>query len=131
MKGTLEYRSNNSGGSWWLSDEDWKAMEEAGWKPRYGKCLLFLDREDFPQNFEEALAREDEVRWLGALATTATIETTREKARSVIEKWEDLTGMSVGDLGCGCCGPPHSFTFQGEDGSTDYYEPRVPTQGEW
>jgi len=29
--GILYYDSNNSGGSWWLKDEDWKALEEAGW----------------------------------------------------------------------------------------------------
>ena len=28
----VEYSSNNSGGSWWLKDEDWKALEAAGWK---------------------------------------------------------------------------------------------------
>ena len=29
----VEYITNNSGGSWWLSDDDdWKALEAAGWK---------------------------------------------------------------------------------------------------
>ena len=27
----IVYSSNNSGGSWWLSDEDWKKLEAAGW----------------------------------------------------------------------------------------------------
>lgn len=31
MSGWLEYASNNSGGSFWLSDEDWKNLAEAGW----------------------------------------------------------------------------------------------------
>ena len=28
----VEYNSNNSGGGWWLDDQDWKALEAAGWK---------------------------------------------------------------------------------------------------
>jgi hypothetical protein len=31
MSGWIEYGSNNSGGSFWLKDEDWKALAEAGW----------------------------------------------------------------------------------------------------
>jgi hypothetical protein len=27
----LEYDSNNSGGRWWLGDQDWKNLEDAGW----------------------------------------------------------------------------------------------------
>lgn len=27
----LFYDSNNSGGSWWLKDEDWVSLEDAGW----------------------------------------------------------------------------------------------------
>lgn len=26
----VTYRSNNSGGDWWLSDADWKALEAYG-----------------------------------------------------------------------------------------------------
>ena len=32
----VEYESNNSGGSWWLKDEDWIAMEKAGWDVGWG-----------------------------------------------------------------------------------------------
>lgn len=28
----VEYSSNNSGGSWWLRDTDWFALEKGGWK---------------------------------------------------------------------------------------------------
>ena len=34
----IEYSSNNSGGSWWLKDEDWKALEAAGWWVGLAKC---------------------------------------------------------------------------------------------
>jgi hypothetical protein len=45
----IEYSSNNSGGSWWLSDDDWKKLEDAGWVVEW----------------------ENE-RWLGALAKRAS-----------------------------------------------------------
>jgi len=28
----VEYSENNSGGSWWLEKEQYKSLEEAGWK---------------------------------------------------------------------------------------------------
>ena len=31
-----EYDSNNSGGSWWLSDQNWIDLEQAGWKVEWG-----------------------------------------------------------------------------------------------
>lgn len=31
----VEYSSNNSGGDWWLSDDDWKNLESAGWKVKW------------------------------------------------------------------------------------------------
>ena len=27
----VEYESNNSGGDWWLSDNDWLTLARAGW----------------------------------------------------------------------------------------------------
>jgi len=27
----VEYSSNNSGGSWWVDDVGWYALEKAGW----------------------------------------------------------------------------------------------------
>lgn len=29
--GVLKYSSNNSGGSWWLTDQNWKDLEASGW----------------------------------------------------------------------------------------------------
>ena len=96
MSLTLEYSSNNSGGSWWLCDDDWKAMESAGWivewKPGGG-------------------------RWLGALATTASIPAAdMDDAKRIVREWEALTNQSAADEGCNCCGKPHYFTLVDEDG---------------
>lgn len=78
------YASNNSGGTWWLTDEDWKALEEAGWKVHW----------------------EDE-RFLGTLAMSAAKENTT--LREAIEEWESITNQSAYAVGCDCCGSPHSF----------------------
>lgn len=106
MKNTLEYRSNNSGGSWWLSDADWQAMERAGWSVGWIK--------DNP----EPMIPAGSDRWLGAIATRATIETTDPD--SVIAEWESVTGQSASAEGCNCCGHPHEFTYYDSDGKARY-----------
>ena len=81
----IEYRSNNSGGDWWLTDDDWKKLEVAGW---------------------EVVWLED--RWLDAIATTAYRSgLTMDDA---IQEWQNVLGMDAYDQGCECCGPPHYFS---------------------
>lgn len=95
----VTYFSNNSGGHWWLSDSDWKALENAGWK------VNWCDR------------------WLGAAATSATKEGTT--MRDAIDEWESVTGQDSSELGCySCCGPPHRF-----DSEHESYSPESPTHG--
>jgi hypothetical protein len=79
------YSSNNSGGNWWLSDEDWIALEKAGWKVKW-----------------------EEYRFLGALAQEAYREGLSYDA-TIIE-FERVTGQDAYEVGCECCGPPHSFS---------------------
>ena len=94
MKYKVEYNSNNSGGSWWLKDEDWYKLEEAGWEVEWRKTGRFL----------------------GALAKRAAkiIETDKEPSdimKNILEEFEKLTNQNVCEEGCNCCGPPHSFTL--------------------
>lgn len=56
----VEYSSNNSGGHWWLSDEDWLALEQAGWVVEW-----YRDREG-------PFKADPDGRWLGGLAGNAT-----------------------------------------------------------
>lgn len=95
----VEYDSNNSGGGWWLKDEDWKALEAAGWDVEWEK-----GRKDI-----RVLKADADGRWLGALATKASknFETPGEAMR----EFEKVTGQTVSDAGCSCCGPPHSFDW--------------------
>lgn len=100
----VEYSSNNSGGSWWLSDEDWLALEAAGWEVNWHR-----NRKD------DVFFRPDEAgRWLGSLATSATRRGL--SLREAADEWERITGQSATDAGCPCCGQPHSFTEYSDDG---------------
>lgn len=96
----VEYRSNNSGGDWWLTDNDWKNLEAAGWKVEWFK--------DNPG--EGFFSKEKKTgRWLGALATTASFNC--ETPGDAMRSFEEVTGQQVSDEGCNCCGAPHSFSW--------------------
>lgn len=99
----VTYSSNNSGGSFWLSDDDWRALEAAGWEVEWRD------------------------RFLGALATEASREGLSLGA--AIAEWESVTGQNSADLGCSCCGTPHSFHFEGDNGESEYYSPDFPSEG--
>lgn len=108
------YTSNNSGGHWWLEDEDWIALADAGWSVHWAK-----DSERRGYSFDKCLEKtktpdkEDTVRWLGALARSAAKEfSTLEEA---IEEFERVTGQRASDQGCNCCGVPHEFEYRNEE----------------
>ena len=93
----VEYNSNNSGGGWWLKDEDWQKLEDAGWTVDW-----FADQKD-----REYFRADSDGRWLGALATSAKKEF--RSVRLAIKEWEEITGQDADDEGCNCCGQPHNF----------------------
>jgi hypothetical protein len=106
----LNYRSNNSGGSWWLSDEDWLKLEQAGWTVAWKRLE------------EPGIFRCDaDGRWLGALATEASKDV--ETPDQGIEEFARLTGQDPWAEGCSCCGEPHNFSFEDQHGKTR--RPRV------
>ena len=99
----VKYSSNNSGGYWWLTDDDWRALEADGWKVNWVK-----DRKN-------SLFISDEAdRWLGALATSAELHGVT--LMEAVERWEAVTNATATDVGCTCCGNPHVFYEYGEDG---------------
>lgn len=92
----VRYTSNNSGGYWWLKDEDWQRLELMGWEVEWRK------------NETDPLFRGDkDGRFLGALATSATRH--GKTMADAIEEWEQITGQSADEEGCPCCGQPHGF----------------------
>ena len=142
MSGLLRYHSNNSGGSWWLSDEDWQKLEEAGWVVHW-----VHDANDPSHTHTEASslshgphyhswndvtvpARPSGARWLGALATSAVIAT--DDPEKAIARWELIVGQSSTDEGCNCCGPPHEFEYRDANGNTKHSEVVVTkTERRW
>lgn len=95
-----EYDSNNSGGSFWLSDQNWIDLEKAGWIVEWGGRSY--GEEPKCRSAEEAAKN----RYMGALAISARRYLPITLA---IAEWERITGECATDEGCGCCGPPHSF----------------------
>lgn len=95
------YDSNNSGGGWWLSDEDWIALHDAGWR---------LQAKELDANNRLVWGvdpRNPTDRWLGAITTSArkAFASTDEG----IAEWRRIVNQDPDEEGCECCGPPHSF----------------------
>lgn len=99
---TYEYISNNSGGDWWLSDEDWIALDKAGWNVEWGAYDFDLHIHT-SQNAEEA----KDNRYLGALAKSASKAFASED--DAISEFEEITGQDFNATGCMCCGEPHGM----------------------
>jgi hypothetical protein len=96
VEGWVEYSSNNSGGSWWLTDRDWQILEEAGWEVDWVR-----DQSD------SLFGGSDPTRFLGSLAMGAKrYGVTVNMAKA---EFEMLTGQTADDKGCSCCGQPHNF----------------------
>jgi hypothetical protein len=95
-----KYSSNNSGGNWWLTDQNWKDLEAAGWKVDWVKDEPLYQR----------WGAKD--RWLGALATTASCNLPEPEA---IAQFERITGQNSEAGGCNCCGEPHYFSEEPDE----------------
>jgi len=102
----IEYSTNNSGGSWWLSDQDWLALEAAGWTvqwvgPNGGH------REPYAKSLTEA------AEYMGTHAVSAEKDfpVEDESDAEILAKrcFERATGQDADDEGCSCCGRPHNF----------------------
>lgn len=133
----VTYNSNNSGGNWWLDDDDWLALEAAGWLVQWGGPRFYCDygfykppagltkcrKGTLCHGHQAALsaAEAGSRRCLGALATKATREGLSLK--DAIAEWEEATGQDSSALGCSCCGVPHFFGFEGDNGEREYYSP--------
>lgn len=102
MSGILHYDSNNSGGSFWLSPENWQDLVAAGWEitGRFGTE---------PYKAEKRF----------------------ETAEEGLAEWRLITDEDPDAEGCNCCGNPHSFWFVTDEGETQYREIIVKTSGQW
>ena len=129
----VEYNSNNSGGHWWLTDDDWKALEAAGWKVQWAHLEnVYTDDGKYVREPDGtpklvpvgegnskygSLSNKDKdgvYRYLGALAKIAW--RVGLPLREAADEWERITGKSATDVGCQCCGQPHNFTEYDDNG---------------
>lgn len=109
----VEYSSNNSGGRWWLTDQNWRDLEAAGWNVKWAAN----EKGGF-------LKADKEGRWLGALAMEASRDGV--SLGTAIREWERVTRLNANALGCSCCGTPHNFELYGDNGE---YSPDYPGEG--
>jgi hypothetical protein len=117
-EGYVEYSSNNSGGHWWLTDDDWLALEKAGWEVKWVKD------DEYHQKYDTG------DRFLGALATRA-VKQNCNSLREAADEWERVTGKSATDAGCACCRQPHNFTFYDKDDNWVDSGPRAEYTASW
>lgn len=124
MSKWVEYTANNSGGRWWLSDDDWRALERAGWRVKWATLeseytddgRYIYDDAGLPKlvpvgsgNRKYPSFQSADGLYLGALAISA-IKPGTVSIKDAAEEWERITGQCATDVGCPCCGPPHHFT---------------------
>lgn len=105
MSVIVRYRSNNSGGSWWLSTSDWEALEVGGWNVHWTGADSDITYGNRPL---EKVARNKDS-FLGAEAQSAA--GVFDSVDDAIESFESITGQNAASIGCNCCGPPHSFEW--------------------
>lgn len=154
----VEYNSNNSGGHWWLDDEDWLALEKAGWKIQWcglrevyekdesGRDRIVLDPDGTPKLIEvqpgdgyPAFGDSSlpightlpigQREWLGAKAMYAY--RSGLSFMEAVEEWERVTGKSSTDAGCPCCGQPHTFTEYDNAGGYVQSGPSASYEASW
>lgn len=67
--------------------------------------------------YDEAVAlRKKHKGYFGTLAVSCVKQ--GDNPDALIEEWENITGQRASDEGCNCCGPPHSFEWHADDGTT-------------
>lgn len=99
----VRYEMNNSGGGLWMENEDWIALELAGW------TVLWGDSDNRCASLAEAVAKGSD--FLGSYAWEAYKDF--PSVDDAIAEWESITGKDADEEGCSCCGRPHYFW--GED----------------
>lgn len=89
-EGYIEFSENNSGGSFWLSEENYQALKDIGWE---GEGIVPGER------------------YAGR-----TLTRTGVSRRVALAEFEDATGWSPYEEGCDCCGQPFNFYEYDENG---------------
>lgn len=109
----VELSENNSGGGWWLSDEDWKALERAGWVVDWAENRLKSNTEWLRKSVSQD--EHGVWRYMGALAHDA--KRYGVSLRVAMAEFQDITGQDPDEEGCDCCGQPHYFSARDAEGN--------------
>ena len=122
--GYIKYSSNNSGGSWRLSDQNWRDLAEAGWKVKWARLshvyengMHIYDNDGTPLLVGPEDPRHDDMfstrstdgvyRDMGNLAIYAyRVGLSLEDAKA---EFSIITDKDPEEIGCPCCGQPHNF----------------------
>lgn len=68
--------------------------------------------------------------FLGALASSASKRF--NSMHTGIDEWQDIVGQNPAEEGCNCCGSPHHFEWEDDDGTNKYSSVYVTeTRMEW
>lgn len=128
---TLVYDTNNSGGSWWLTEEDWDKLAAAGWNVHWVTWDKKWGGYSRPistyKNPLRKIVKKKSGDWLGAKACSAAKKF--DNPDEGIAEWSRITGQDPNDEGCPCCGPPHSFEWYDSTGQSKYYQRYIPESG--
>jgi hypothetical protein len=100
-EGYVEYSSNNSGGSWWVSDRQWFDLESAGWQVAW-----FAGDTGYPTSAAGY--------YLGGLASDA--KRTGVTLEEAMAEWQWITALDPCAIPCFSSAPPHSFAEYDADG---------------
>jgi len=101
----VEYLSNNSGGSDWLSDKNWESLEKAGWRT-YG-----FDNFEYDKEGARILDTQGFPKFVGRKRRKIYAFKKFDNIREALLEFEELAEQDVSDEGCNCCGAPHSFSW--------------------
>lgn len=111
----VELSENNSGGGWWLSEDDWLALEAKGWVIEWAEEMAKRDHL-FASSFEKRA--DGKLLYMGARAREAKrYGVSMNVARA---EFQDATGQHPDEEGCECCGQPHYFSARDAEGNYTY-----------
>lgn len=105
----VEYSTNNSGGSFWLTEKEWKNLEDHGWKlfnhddHIYESGNYKYDEHGLPMR-KEPRAKDSIFKQYAHYAFKHF-----PSVEDAEREFEELTEQHVNDEGCECCGKPHYF----------------------
>lgn len=137
----IKYSPNNSGGRWWLEDKDWDSLERSGWKVLWAD--LDFDYKDRNWTYDKdglpkfksggrGIATKNDKgvwRYLGSKARYAF--RAGLSLKDAVDEWEKVTNKDSTEVGCPCCGNPHSFTLYDDSGKVVDYGPSVDHSCSW